>query len=80
MPAARTTIALEVVGGVEVEPVGEAEPIAQRPGDEPGARRGAYEREALEVDAQRARGRALAHHEIDVEVLHRRIEHLFDGP
>jgi hypothetical protein len=68
----------EVVGVVVVEAGDEPEAVAQRAGDEPGAGGGADEREAREVEADRARGRALADHDVELEVLHRRVEHLFD--
>ena len=69
---------LQILDRVEVEPDGDAEAVAQRRRQQAGARRRADERELGEVDAHRARGRALADDEIELEVLHRRIEDLLD--
>ena len=65
---------------VVVEAGDEAEAVAQRPGDEPGAGGGADQREARQVEADRPGGRALAQHDVELEVLHRRVQHLFDRP
>ncbi len=78
MPAARTTIVCEVVDVVVLEPRDEPEAVSQRPGDEPGAGGGADEREPWEVEADRPGRRALAEDDVELEILHRRIEHLFD--
>ena len=67
----------EVVGLVVVEPGDEAEAVAQRPGDQPGARGGADQREARELEPDRARRGALPDHDVELEVLHRGVEHLF---
>ena len=69
---------LEILGLVVVEAGHEAEPVAQRAGDEPGAGGRPDEREAREVQSDRAGRRALADHDVELEVLHRRVEHLFD--
>ena len=68
----------EVVGVVVVEAGDEAEAVAQRAGDQTGAGGGTDQREAREVEADRSRRRALADHDVELEVLHRRVEHLFD--
>ena len=60
------------------EVVHDAEPVAQRRRQHAGARRRADEREALERQLQRLRVRAAVDDEVDLEVLHRRIEILFD--
>ncbi len=70
---------LEVLGLVEVEAGDEAEAVAQRTGDQPGAGGGADEGEAGDVDADGAGGRALAQHDVDHEVLHGRVQHFLDG-
>ena len=44
----------------------------------PGARRRADEREAREIEPDRARARALPDHDVEAEVLHRGIEAFFD--
>ena len=66
--------------GVEVEPVGGPEPVAQRAADPARARRRADDRERLQREAQRSRRRPLADHHVQREVLHRRIEDLLDRP
>ncbi len=65
---------------VEVEPVRGAESVAQRRADPAGAGRRADERERLEAEAERPGGWALADHDVEREVLHRRVEDLLDGP
>ena len=70
----------ELVGHVVVEPRDEAEAVAQRTGDEAGACGRADEREAREVQADRARRRTLADDDVELEVLHRGIEHFLDRP
>ena len=69
---------LELGRGVEVEPHRDAEAVAQRIGQQPGARRRADQREGREVDLDRARRRPLADDEVELEILHRRIEDLLD--
>ncbi len=71
---------LEVGRLVVVEPGDEAEAVAQRPGDGPGAGGGADEGEPGQVEADRSGGRALAEHDVDLEVLHGRVEDLLDDP
>ena len=68
----------QVVRGIEVEPFDEAETVAQGPRDQAGPRRRTHEREGREVEPDRARRRPLAEHHVELKVLHRRIEHLFD--
>ncbi len=64
--------------GVEVQPHRNAEAVAQRIGQEPGARGGADQRERRKVDLHRARRRSLADDEVELEVLHRRVEDFLD--
>ena len=68
----------ERVDVVEVEAVHDAEARAQRRGEQTRARRRADEREARQLELQRARRRTLSDHDVDVKVLHRRVEHLLD--
>ena len=70
----------QVVLAVEVEPVGHPEPVAQRAADPAGPRRGADHGERLEAEPQAARARPLADHDVEREVLHRRVEDLLDRP
>src|SRR5262245_41517531 len=68
----------DLLGGVELEPGDDAEAVAQRIGEHPGARRRADERERREVELHRARRRALADHDVDLVVLERRVQDLLD--
>src|SRR4029077_7318844 len=70
--------ALQLFGSVEIEPDRNAETIAQRSGEEPGAGRRADQGESGEVDLHRARRRPGADDEVELEILHRRIENLLD--
>src|SRR5262249_13586488 len=69
---------LELSLGIEIEPDRNAEAITQRIGEQAGARGGADQREFSEVDFDRARRRPLADDEIELKVLHRRIENFLD--
>ena len=71
---------LQLVGVVVVEPGDEPEAIAQRPGDHARPRGGADERERRQRQADARRRRALADDDVELEVLHRRVEDLLDGP
>ena len=66
-------------GLVVLEPEGHAEAVAQRRGQEPGARRRADQRERRQVERQRPRGGPLADDDVEPEVLERRVEDLLDG-
>ena len=69
---------LELGDGVEIEPDRDAEAVAQRGGEQAGAGRRADERELGEVDADAARRRAFADHQVERAVLHRRVEDFLD--
>ncbi len=69
---------LEFVDRIELQPDRDAEPIAQRRRQQPLPRRRADQRETRQLDADRARRRPLADHQIEHAVLHRGIEHLLD--
>ena len=70
----------ELVVGVEVEPVGGAEPVTQRGADAARPGRGADDGERLQAEPQRPGRRPLADHHVERVVLHRRIEDLLDRP
>ena len=70
---------LEIGRLVVLEAGDEPEAIAQRAGDETGARGGAHQGEARKVEADRAGRRALPEHDVELEVFHRGIQHLLDG-
>ena len=55
-----------------------AEAIPQRRRDHARARRGADEREVRNVDLDGLRSGTRADDDVEAEVLHRRIQHLFD--
>ena len=78
--AERRTISSISSTAVVVEPVGDAEPVAQRRGQKAGAGGGADQRERRQVEPDRVRARALADHDVDAAVLHRRVEQLLDRP
>ena len=69
----------ELVFGVVLEPLPHAEAVAQRGREQAGARGRADQREGRHREADAARRRTFADHDVDLEVLHRRVEHLFDG-
>jgi len=56
----------------------DAEPPAQRRGDQPGARRRADKREFRQVDFDRPRRRPLPDDDVELIIFHRRVEHLFN--
>jgi hypothetical protein len=60
---------------VELQTLHDAEAVAQRRGEQAGAGGGADQGERRQVELDRTRGRALADHDVDLVVLHRRIEH-----
>ncbi len=68
----------EVVLAVELEPRDDAEAVAQRVGQHAGAGRRADEREGRQIELDRARRRPLADHDVDLEVLQRRVQDLLD--
>ena len=68
----------EVAGAVVLEPVLEAEAVAQRRGQQPGAGGGADQREGRELERDDARAGAGADRDRELAVLHRGIERLLD--
>ena len=66
-------------GLVVAEPERHSEAVAQRRGQQPGARRRADQRERRQVERQRARSRPLADDDVEAKVLERRVEDLLDG-
>ena len=78
MPADRDTIVVEVSLLVEVEPVHDAESGPQGRREQTGARGRADQRERRHRHLHRPRAGPLPDHDVDLEVLHRRIEELLD--
>ena len=70
---------LEIRRRVELQPMDDAEPRSQRRRQQARPRRRADEREALEAHLDRPRARPLADDDVDLVVLERRIQDLFDG-
>ena len=70
---------LQLVVVVVVESGDEPEAIAQWTGDHAGPGGGADEREARQRQADARGGGALADDDVELEVLHRRVEDLLDG-
>ncbi len=70
----------EVLLGVEVEPVDRPEAIAQRPADAARPGGGADDRERPQGESQRSRRGPLPDHDVEGEVLHRRVEDLLHRP
>ena len=68
----------EVAGAVVLEPVLEAEAVAQRRGQQAGAGGGADQREGRQLERDDARAGARADRDRELAVLHRGIERLLD--
>ena len=77
--AERRTMRVSSSGLVVVEPEGHAEAVAERRRQQPRPRGRADEREGRQVERERARRGALAHDDVDAEVLEGRVEHLLGG-
>ena len=69
----------EVGGVVVVEVRGEAEPVAQRGRQQPGAGRGPHDGERRQLERDGGGPGALADDDVDPEVLHGQVEHLLGG-
>ena len=63
---------------VELQALDDAEAVAQRRGQQACARGRADQGEGRQVELDRTRGRALADHDVDLVVLHRRVQHFLD--
>ena len=75
---ARDDDQFQLLLGIKIQPHRNAEAVAQRIGEQTRARRRADQRERREIDLHRARRRPLADDEVELEVLHRRIEDFLD--
>src|SRR5262249_57315177 len=73
---ARATVddLFELALGIKIEPHRNPEAVAQRVGEQTRARGRADQRELGEIDLDRARRRPLADDEVELEILHGRIE------
>ncbi len=71
--------ALQVLGRIEVETPDESEPVAQRAREQPCASGGADKGETGQVEPDRACRGPLADEDVELEVLHGRVQDLFDG-
>src|SRR5262249_56263313 len=70
--------AFAIRDAVEVEPEGRTEAIPQGRGEEPGPGRRTDQAERPQGQLDRACGGTLSHHQIELEILHGRIERLLD--
>ena len=68
----------QLLGGVELELRDDAETVTERCGQQACTSRRTDQREVREIQADRARGGVLSEHDIDGEILHRRVQHLLD--
>src|SRR6266567_1191457 len=64
---------------VKIQPVHDAEPRAQRRGNQPRAGRRADQREVPQRKGMNPRARPLSDNQVDAEIFHRGIKHFFDG-
>src|SRR5262245_28155255 len=64
--------------GIEIEPHRNAETVAQRVGQQAGAGGGANQRERREIDLDRTCRRALADNQVELKILHRRVQDFLD--
>ena len=69
---------LQLLDRIEIEPHRNAETVAQRRGQQAEPRRRGDQRELGEVDLHRARRRPLADDQVELVILHRRIEDFLD--
>src|SRR4029453_17779794 len=68
----------ELFRRIELEACNDAEAVAQWIGEHPGASGGADQRKRRQVELEAARRRALADHDVDLEILERRVEDFLD--
>src|SRR4030095_17094361 len=68
----------ELLRRIELEACNDAEAVAQRIGEHPGASGAADQRKARQVELEAARRRALADHDVELEILERRVEDFLD--
>ena len=68
----------QLFGTVELEPLDDAETVAERRGQQPGAGGRADQRERRQIELDRTRCGAFADHDVELEILHRRIQHFLD--
>ena len=78
-PGAALHDELQLLDGVELEPDRDAEAVAQRRREKAGAGRRADQGELRQLDLHRARRRPLADDQVELVVLHGRIEDFLDG-
>ncbi|MNT08824.1 hypothetical protein D3C72_1435780 [compost metagenome] len=65
----------QLFDAVELQALDDTEAVAQRRGQQTGAGGGADQGERRQIDLDRARRRALADHDVDLEIFHRRVQH-----
>ena len=78
MRAPRRTIMLQLLDRIEIEPDRDAEAVAQRIGEQAEPRGRGDQREFRQIDLDRARRRPFADDQVELVILHRRIEDFLD--
>ena len=68
-----------MVGLVVIQPFADGKRVSKRRGEQPAAGGGADEREARQVQPHAAGVGALVHDDVQLEILHRRVEVFLDG-
>ena len=69
---------LQFFDRVEIQPHRNAEPVAQRIGQQPEPRRRRHKRELRQINLHRPRRRTFADDQVKLVILHRRIEDFLD--
>ena len=70
----------QLVDRVVIEVLDDPESVAQRRAEKPHPRRGTDQAEPRKVEAYGTRTRSRSHHQVEGEILHRRIQDLLEGP
>ncbi|MNV35862.1 hypothetical protein D3C71_1273230 [compost metagenome] len=68
----------QLFGRIELQALHDAEAVAQRRGQQAGAGGCTNQRKRRQIELDRTCGRAVADHDVDLEVFHRRIQHFLD--
>ncbi|CDN43722.1 hypothetical protein BN871_DJ_00040 [Paenibacillus sp. P22] len=69
----------QLVRAVILQPADDSEAVAQRGAEQPGAGRGSDQRERGQVKPHGARAGTFADHDVQAEILHRRVQHFLHG-
>ena len=77
-PGAAAHDLFQLLGLIEAQPRGDAETVAERGADKARTSRRRHQREGRQVDADGTRARPFSDDQVELEVLHRRIEDFLD--